>query len=1003
MMIRFKFFVALVLLFAPVIARASESPSQAPTEYQLDVAFDVPNSKIMGTARINAPAGKELIVRTGALKIIEVQRGGHKIGVDIHNGILKLGPAGEGTITIVYEGVFKGGKDVTDTNYEVVPSVIDERGISLTGLWYPSVDGLSLYHLSATLPEGFTAVSEAEKIRKSVNNGQVNFIFDFPHPAGGINLVAARKFEEIKSTVNGTGIYAYFFREDLPLAGSYIEHAKKYIRLYEDLLGKYPFKRFSIVENFLPYGYSMPSFTLLGRDVVRLPFIVETSLGHEVLHQWFGNLVYVDYDKGNWAEGLTSYLAGHLYEEKKGRGWEYRKQILIDYESYVHENNEFPVKKFTGRTDFASKAIGYGKAAMVFHMLRRGMGDDAFNRSLRDLVREKRFQRASWDDIRSLVEKNSGKNWGWFFKQWIDGPGIPELNIGAFDLKQKGTKYEATFTVVQKSKVYTLELPLTVSYVDGSEENFTVPADKDSTLVTLSLNGMPEKIIFDRGYDVARRLAGNELPPVVAGVIGAEKPVIVMPVKDKETYGAVIEAFRERGAADKSPSEVNETVMKSSTLILLGNDNPVVERLFGSIRNDAGFSVTVKNNPWAPGKVVGVINGKSREEVEEAFGKIFHYGKYSELCFDSGKNYIKKIEETDRGINVEHKDNTAAILVSAVTSPPEVFARVSGKRIVYVGEYHDRVSNHAVQLEVTRYLHRKNKKIAIGMEMFQRPFQKVLDDYIAGTIDEKAMLKGTEYYKRWGFDYNLYRPILTFAREEKIPLIALNIRSEITDKVSKGGIDSLSEEEKREIPPQMDFSDEDYERRLREVFRGHKGSKANNFDFFYQAQILWDESMSQSLDYFLKGRPDFQTDGQLVVIAGSGHLFFGSGIPRRTFRRNGLDYAIILNDTEIEKDIADYLIFPESMEGVTTPKIMAMLSDNQGKPTITNFPEGSISEKAGLKEGDVILSIDAVPVKTVDDIRIELLFKKRGDLLKVKILRKRFLLGDTEKEFDFVL
>ena len=367
-----------------------------------------------------------------------------------------------------------------------------------------------------------------------------------------------------------------------------------------------------------------------------------------------------------------------------------------------------------------------------------------------------------------------------------------------------------------------------------------------------------------------------------------------------------------------------------------------------------------------------------------------------------GGNSIKGVEGVEGGMSMEHKDQTIAVDVSTIMSLPEVVLCVSGKRIVYVGEYHDRFSNHAVELEVIKALHRKNKKIAIGMEMFQRPFQKVLDEYIAGTIDERTMLKGTEYFKRWGFDYNLYRPVLTYAKEEKIPVIALNIRNEIVEKVSKGGIDSLSEE-KKEIPPQMDFSDEDYKKRLREIFQKHNSLKGKNFDFFYQSQILWDESMSQSIDDFLKSRPDFQKDGQVVVVAGSGHLSFGSGIPKRTFRRNGLDYAIILNDIDIEKDIADYLIYPESIEGVTTPKIMAVLIESEGKPTITDFPEGSISEKAGLKEGDVILSIDGVPVKTIDDIKIELLYKKKGDLLKVKILRKRFLMGDTEKEFDFVL
>ncbi len=366
-------------------------------------------------------------------------------------------------------------------------------------------------------------------------------------------------------------------------------------------------------------------------------------------------------------------------------------------------------------------------------------------------------------------------------------------------------------------------------------------------------------------------------------------------------------------------------------------------------------------------------------------------------------NSIKAVEGAESVMSMEHKDQTMAVDVSTIMSAPEVVSRISGKRIVYVGEYHDRFSNHAVQLEVIRALRLKNKKIAIGMEMFQRPFQKVLDGYIAGTIDERSMLKGTEYFKRWGFDYNLYRSIMTYAREEKIPVIALNIRNEIVDKVSKTGTDSLSEEEKKEVPPQMDYSDEDYKRRLYEIFQKHNGFQKKNFDFFCQSQILWDESMSQALDDFLKGRPDFQKGGQVVVIAGSGHLAFGSGIPRRTFRRNGLDYAIILNDLDIEKDIADYLIYPAPIEGVTTPKIMAVVDDTQGKPVIMDFPEGSISEKAGLKEGDVILSIDDVPVKTIDDIRIELLYKKKGDLLKVKVRRKLFLFGDTEKEFDFVL
>ena len=104
------------------------------------------------------------------------------------------------------------------------------------------------------------------------------------------------------------------------------------------------------------------------------------------------------------------------------------------------------------------------------------------------------------------------------------------------------------------------------------------------------------------------------------------------------------------------------------------------------------------------------------------------------------------------------------------------------------------------------------------MEMFQRPFQKALDDYISGAIDERAFLKRSEYFKRWGFDYNLYKPILDFARAEKIPVVALNLRGEITERSRRSGMDSLTAEEKKELPAELDFSDTEYRDRLKQVF-----------------------------------------------------------------------------------------------------------------------------------------------------------------------------------------
>lgn len=342
---------------------------------------------------------------------------------------------------------------------------------------------------------------------------------------------------------------------------------------------------------------------------------------------------------------------------------------------------------------------------------------------------------------------------------------------------------------------------------------------------------------------------------------------------------------------------------------------------------------------------------------------------------------------------------SAAVDLSALDTLADIINKAAKKKIIYVGEYHDRFSNHEVQLEVIKGLHKKNRNIAVGMEMFQRPYQKVLDDFIAGRLYERDFLKKSEYFKRWRFDYNLYKPILDYCREHKIPVVALNVRRELTEKVSKEGIDSLSNEEKKEIPPDMDLSDDEYRKRLKEVFDQHGSRGRGKFDFFYQAQVLWDESMSRSVDEFLKKR----RGTQMVVLAGGGHLAFGSGIPKRTFRRNGHTYVIILNDVDIEINIAHYIVYPESVDGMTAPKLGVMLKENEGTVTISAFAGESVAAESGLKTGDRITAVGSADVASVADIRIALFYASKGDTLKVKVLRKRFLFGTGEMEVAVTL
>ncbi len=987
-----KQYLMIVLFILPFGAQALDHSGEIARDYSLQVSIDARTSVIRGVATIPVLKNQELKLHKGQLNFVQVKIDNDEIETSDGQDVVRILPSRDGSLVIRYEAIFTGSP------YEGQSDVISDEGIVLTGTWYPKLDEACHYHLTAALPDGYEAISEADTIEKSAGEGKAIFIFAFPHPLDAITLVASDRYRVARDHVDGVEVFAYFFQEDADLIRTYLEHTKRFLQLYDMLIDRYPYKRFSIVENFLPTGYSMPTYTLLGQAVVRLPFIPQTSLGHEILHQWFGNSVYIDYRGGNWAEGLTTFLADHLYREEKGEGWEYRKSLLINYQSYVNDRNQFPLKDFTTRTDHASEAIGYGKAVMVFQMLKGLMGRERFYESIRYFTAEMRFKKASWEDIERAFEKYYQKDLSWFFNQWINEKGMPDLHLEKIEVMPSGSDFKIAFTLRQEGKVFILDLPVTV-YSYAGKATHRLHLSREEERFEIISDGLPERVVLDEDYDVGRRLSIDEFPPVIARLLGDQRRIVVLPPSKPDVYQEIVTTFEKKGDKVSEPKSITFEEFKTYSLVVLGADNPIIRRLYAAVPSEGGFNVAIKETPWNRWKVAGIFDGRSREEVDKAFHKIFHYGNYSLLRFDQGVNVVKKIDDSTRGISRELNKEAVAVDVPLTKTLSEVIERVADKKIIYVGEAHDRFSHHVMELEIIKELHRRGKRIAIGMEMFQKPFQKVVDDYIEGRIDERAFLKGTEYFKRWGLDYNLYRPILLFARSEKIPVVALNQRQEIVDKVFRSGLNSLSEEEKKPIPSRMDFSYDAYRERLKKVFHEHKDFQAGNFDFFYEAQVLWDETMSESIAQFLKTHPD----DQMVVLAGSGHLAYGSGIPMRTARRTGYDYAILLNDIGLEKGAADFVLFPGTIPGVTSPALMLYLREEAGKVKVVGFPRESISEQTGIETGDVILAVDRTPVKTIDDVKIELLSLKKGDKVKVKVLRTNFFGFTREIDFNVAL
>ena len=260
--------------------------------------------------------------------------------------------------------------------------------------WYPQmIDARETFDLRVDGPKGTVAVTSGRQVSIQEQDNRTVSRWHSDNPLEGLSLSAGPYMVE-QQTLNGLATATYFFPENKWMSTRYLESSLRYLKQYSDLFGIYAFDGFAVVENFFPTGYGFPGYTLMGGSVLRLPFIPETSLPHEIVHNWWGNGVLVDFTSGNWCEGLTTYTADYLIKERTSpvAAKDYRRQALRNFSSLVSPSTDFPLSHFQSRTDPVTKAVGYDKSAMVFHMLRQEIGDVAFWSALRDFYRDFLFK-----------------------------------------------------------------------------------------------------------------------------------------------------------------------------------------------------------------------------------------------------------------------------------------------------------------------------------------------------------------------------------------------------------------------------------------------------------------------------------------------------------------------------------------------------------------------------------------------------------------------------------
>jgi uncharacterized iron-regulated protein len=339
-------------------------------------------------------------------------------------------------------------------------------------------------------------------------------------------------------------------------------------------------------------------------------------------------------------------------------------------------------------------------------------------------------------------------------------------------------------------------------------------------------------------------------------------------------------------------------------------------------------------------------------------------------------------------------------------SVEQMIDTVSGSRVIYVGETHDNLEAHRVQLEIIRRLQERFPgQISVGMEMFRRSAQDDLDRWHLGNLADKQFRK--LFKKNWGGGYGLYQPIFEYLKENSIPLIGLKSSRAMEQKFRDGGPDQAG-------LPEIDAGDK-YHRAYSMSLFGGNDTHTRAVSKPYQMLLLWEESMAETVANFLKDEAN--KNRKLVVLAGGFHVQYGYGIPKRAFRRVPHAYSIILPAiTEIPKELKNREMkmksnvsipliasdFSWKVSYIVPPpnriKLGVFLEELENGLKVLKVEKGSNAERMNLQKDDVLLALDGNELTDVEDLAAQLQKHNFGDTVHLKIVR-----GGSEQEISGVL
>lgn len=509
--------------------------------------------------------------------------------------------------------------------------------------WFPVTgDDWTAFRLVVEVPAPYRAVASGrlkEEILGELAN-RAAFAAEYPAEPPAL-FVGPYTVQELHS--NGVRIRSYFHAELADLAADYRLDSDRFLLRYREQIGPYPFPDFHVVSSPLSVGLGFPNLTYIGRTVLPLPFIRGRSLAHEVLHNWWGNGVAVDHATGNWAEGLTTYLADYALAEEQGaeRAHEMRLAWLRDFAA-LPAGRDVPVTAFTGKRHDAGQVVGYNKVAFIFHMLRQELGDEIFAEGLRVFWQRQRFRIAGWTALREAFESAAGRDLAGFFEQWLERVGAPRISLGNAQVSAKGDAFQVALSVRQELPAYRLSVPVVIETATGQLRRRISVTDEDTT-VTLVAEAAPSAVHLDPANDLFRRLLPGEAPPILRDVTLAEDALTFIVAQSVGAAGTARQLAERLLDTPTRFGSIEAPKLPPAPLLIIGI-TPQLESFLSRAGLDGvpdSLAGRGTARAWTAQRDAGapllVVAADGVEALEALLRPLPHYGGKSYLVFEGGR------------------------------------------------------------------------------------------------------------------------------------------------------------------------------------------------------------------------------------------------------------------------------------------------------------------------------------------------------------------------------